>query len=101
MRCGSRPISSGTTCSERYEATESSRPLSVASPQPTTPSLVTILRVTKFRPGLQTLTSILSMVMDFFLCGSWVFALSHRGERVGQVATGPVLGPEGGDQRRE
>src|SRR3954466_8241172 len=101
MRSSSRPISVEARCSDRYAATESSRPLSVASPHPTTPSLVTILRVTKFRPGLQTLTSILSMVMDLFLCGSWVVALSHRGERVGQVATGPVLGPDGGDQRRE
>src|SRR6476660_9932027 len=41
------------------------------------------------------------MVMDFFLGGSWVFELSHRWLRVGQVATGPVLGPHGGDQRRK
>src|SRR3954451_24908864 len=101
MRSSSRPMSVDGRCWDRYAATESSRPLSVASPQPTTPSLVTILRVTKLRPGLQTLTSILSMVMDFFLCGSGVFALSHRGLRVGQVAAGPVLGPDGGDQRRE
>src|SRR6266545_3019229 len=39
MRCASRPISSGQTWSLRYEATESSRPLSVASTIFTAPTL--------------------------------------------------------------
>ena len=53
----SRPISSGTTWSPGSDATASSRPLRVASPSPVTPSSVVILRVTKLRSGLVTMTS--------------------------------------------
>src|SRR3954454_8281902 len=60
--CASRPTSSGTTCSDRYAATASSRPFRVPSPQPISPSVVVILRVTKFRPGLATITSARSTV---------------------------------------
>src|SRR5450432_1527768 len=56
MRRASRPMSIGMTCSSRYATTASSRPLSVASPRPVKPSSVVILRVTKLRPGLQTMT---------------------------------------------
>jgi hypothetical protein len=53
----SRDTSSGATCSDRYAATASSRPFRVPSPQPTSPSAVVTLSVTKFRPGLATITS--------------------------------------------
>src|SRR5690606_40548113 len=56
MRPASRPIRFGTTWSDRYEATASSRPLSVASPRPYTPERVSILSVTKLRPGQVTIT---------------------------------------------
>src|SRR5690242_6000281 len=56
MRAGSRPISTGTTCSVRYAATASSRPFSVASPRPLTPASVSIFSVTKLRPGQVTMT---------------------------------------------
>ena len=55
--CASRPGNKGATWSDRYDATASSRPFSVPSPQPTSPSVVVILRVTKLRPGLATITS--------------------------------------------
>src|SRR6478609_6007374 len=57
IRCGSFPISSCATCSFRYAATASSRPFSVASPIPVTPSSVVIRSVTKLRDGLVTNTS--------------------------------------------
>src|SRR6476659_5663845 len=57
MLCASRPMSSGTTWSRRYDATASSRPLSVPSPRPVSPSSVVTFRVTKFRSGLDTMTS--------------------------------------------
>src|SRR5262245_36120041 len=56
MRAESRPMSVGTTWSVRYDATASSRPLSVASPTPVTPSAVVSLRVTKLRSGQVTMT---------------------------------------------
>ena len=56
MRDASRPISAGTTWSVRYDATASSRPLSVASPMPWTPASVSIFSVTKLRPGQVTMT---------------------------------------------
>src|SRR3954464_1623647 len=103
MRSSSRPISVDARCSERYAATDNSRPLSVASPHPTTPSAVTTLRVTKLRPGLLTLTSMLWMVMKLLRRGGSCLdsVPSHGGEWVGEVASGPVLGPDGDDQRRE
>src|SRR6185437_13400763 len=52
----SRPISSGTTWSVRKLATASSRPFSVASPMPVMPSDVSILSVTKLRPGQVMMT---------------------------------------------
>src|SRR6218665_2861028 len=52
----SRPIRQGITCSLRELATDSSRPLRVASPIPARPWSVSILRVTKLRPGQQTMT---------------------------------------------
>src|SRR5579884_1006441 len=51
MRPASRPMRFGATCCSRYAATASSRPLSVASPSPYTPDRVSILSVTKLRPG--------------------------------------------------
>jgi hypothetical protein len=65
MRRASRPMSKGSTCSFRYAATASSRPLRVASPSPYTPSSVVILSVTKFRPGEQTMTFASTIFMVF------------------------------------
>src|SRR5579863_5785457 len=56
MRAASRPIRLGITWCSRYAATASSRPLSVASPSPKTPARVSILSVTKLRPGQVTMT---------------------------------------------
>src|ERR1700743_1138116 len=77
MRPASRPVSSGTTWSARYAATASSRPLSVASPSPVSPSSVVMRSVTKFRPGLATSTSataifIVSSVLAVGGAGGWV-----------------------------
>src|SRR5215211_3130899 len=60
----SRPMRSGTTCSDRYAATASSRPFTVASPRPLRPSSVVTFSVTKLRPGEQTMTRASAIRMD-------------------------------------
>src|SRR5690349_5934881 len=109
MRSSSRPTRVEATWSERYDATASSRPLRVASPQPTIPSEVVILSVTKLRPGLVMMTSTSSMVMSgSSLCGvrpidgrtpgvCW-WGWSHGGARIGEIASRPLRRPDGGDE---
>ena len=64
IRLASRPMSSGARCSDKYAATASSRPFSVASPRPETPSSVTSFSVTKLRPGEQMMTLASAMRME-------------------------------------
>src|SRR5215469_17140352 len=70
IRAGSLPASRGTTWSRRYAATASSRPFRVASPRPVSPSSVVILRVTKLRLGLVTMTSARVILMQPMLSRS-------------------------------
>ena len=88
MRLASRPTSSGTTCSDRYAETASSRPFRVASPSPVTPSAVVSLSVTKFRFGLVTMTSARSI--------SWPrSAEAQVSGRPAVVSAGPLVGGAG------
>src|SRR5688572_11990616 len=85
--CGSRPMRQGMTWPSRYEATASSRPLSVASPSPVKPSSVSILRVTKLRPGQHTMT-----------CAAVIFI---RGSRADDPPTSALGDRDLGDFARE
>lgn len=82
MRSASRPMSSGTRWSWRYDATASSRPFRVASPRPVTPSDVVIFRVTKLRPGevMMTFASVMvAMGAAPLLCRAADFLRSAGG----------------------
>src|SRR3569623_548306 len=82
MRCGSRPIRHGMTWSSRYATTDFSRPFSVASPRPCTPSSVMILSVTRLRPGQVTMTLALVIFMSCSVLGLLAGGFCARRMRV-------------------
>src|SRR5678815_2635981 len=91
MRRASRPIRHGITCSVRYAATDSSRPLSVASPSPWTLSSVVIFNVTKLRPGqvMMTLASTIFMASRVRSRSRLRFVQSHLANRRDEQLNAP------------